>query len=462
MAKRFLSAPVAVNLEITELCNVKCRHCYNFWRDESMGGHNLDSAKMDLIIDRLIEAKVFHVVLTGGEPFSNFKILEQALKRLQENDISLSCNSNLMLATPEKCARLAELGLDHILTSLPSCDPAVTDYIMHAPGSFERIMKGIQAARGSGIRVSVNTVVTRKNLDLIYATGKLAAEMDCQKLFVTRAVPPVYAHNRADPDIQLTPEESRYALDQAIQVKEDFGIMIGTLVSYPLCFLGDLERYADFVGRGCPAQAGNLMSLNANGESHACVHEEQSYGNVFEHSIQEIFQSRQMREWHDGSYHHEGCTGCRYIDVCESGCSLTALSSTGLHGGGDPLFVGPDAFSKHFKVVTDPTLPNLIENGLRLVAPKRLRFRKEDNFYMMNIRWANAIPVDEDVALFLMTHRDSGQPFTLDDFGRNRKELLASLLCKDAIEAPDLPITDLRSLQGLSINIDALPNHAAA
>ncbi|PPR26426.1 MAG: hypothetical protein CFH34_00953, partial [Alphaproteobacteria bacterium MarineAlpha9_Bin4] len=33
--KRLFSAPTVVNLEITEICNVKCRHCYNFWRDES-------------------------------------------------------------------------------------------------------------------------------------------------------------------------------------------------------------------------------------------------------------------------------------------------------------------------------------------------------------------------------------------------------------------------------------------
>ena len=47
--------------------------------------------------------------------------------------------------------------------------------------------------------------------------------------------------------------------------KEDFGIGIGSLVSYPLCLLGDLNKYRDFVGRGCPAKSGIRMSVNADG-----------------------------------------------------------------------------------------------------------------------------------------------------------------------------------------------------
>ena len=48
------------------------------------------------------EAKVFHVVLTGGEPFMNFDVLEYALEEFSAAGISTSVNSNLMLATLKK------------------------------------------------------------------------------------------------------------------------------------------------------------------------------------------------------------------------------------------------------------------------------------------------------------------------------------------------------------------------
>ena len=96
--QRLFSAPTTVNFELTEICNVKCRHCYNPWRDESMGENSVDNSKLDRIIKEFSDAKVFHVILTGGEPMSNFDILVKAIKKLKDNNISVSCNSNLILA----------------------------------------------------------------------------------------------------------------------------------------------------------------------------------------------------------------------------------------------------------------------------------------------------------------------------------------------------------------------------
>jgi radical SAM protein with 4Fe4S-binding SPASM domain len=456
--KRLLSSPTVVNLELTEVCNVKCRHCYNFWRDESMGQASLDTEKLDTLIEKFVEAEVFHVVLTGGEPMSQFDLLEHGFRKLQENNISISCNSNLMLATDERCKRLSAVGLDHILTSLPSSDPVTNDYIMGQVGSFERIMTGIKAAVANNIRVSVNMVITKKNYHQVYETAKLVAEMGAQKLFTTRAVPPTYAHGETEDETTPSEEQTLFALDEAIRARDDFGIMIGTLVSYPLCFLKDLDKYKDYVGRGCPAQSGNLLSINATGDTHACVHEEQAYGNVFEKSLREVFQSEQLRSWHNGGYHFEGCKGCDYVDVCESGCAMTAMAAEGSHNRKDPLFVGPHVFTKHFQIVEDdPTLPEKILSGMSFIAPQRLRFRKEDGFYLLNIRWGNSMPVETEIAEFLMEHQKSKKSFTIADFGENRRNLLANLLYKDAVESPDTEIGDVRKLMGLSINLDALP-----
>ena len=62
------------------------------------------------IIDRIIEAGVFHVVLTGGEPMAKFPMLEHGFAKLKEANISFSCNSNLMLCTDERAKKLAKHG----------------------------------------------------------------------------------------------------------------------------------------------------------------------------------------------------------------------------------------------------------------------------------------------------------------------------------------------------------------
>ncbi|MDP6054541.1 MAG: radical SAM protein, partial [Candidatus Latescibacteria bacterium] len=385
--KRIFSAPTAVNLELTEICNVACRHCYNFWREDRVSSISLDKDRMDRLVEKFREAGIFHVILSGGEPFAEFDVLEYAIDTLLQNNISVSCNSNLMLTTEDKIERLAAAGLDHILTSLPSGDPATCDHIMNQVGAFEKVVKGIEETVAGGIRVSANMVLMRSNLGQVYQTAELLSQLGVQKLFFTRSVPPV-SQSEPDTELDVGPEEMKGALDAALQAKADFGIQVGSLVSYPLCFLGDLEKYADFVGRGCPSQSGHRMSINATGDIHACVHEDESYGNVFESPLAEIYQTR-MRKWHDQRFYYEGCRGCEYIEICESGCSMMALGHYGSHKEKDPLFVGPQGIIKHFKVAGNTDILDAMESGMAFSVPKRLRFRKEDGFYLLSIRWAN-------------------------------------------------------------------------
>ena len=63
---RVYSAPTCINLEITEVCNFKCTHCYNPWREESLGVHTLTKERLKSLIEEFADAGVFHVILSGG------------------------------------------------------------------------------------------------------------------------------------------------------------------------------------------------------------------------------------------------------------------------------------------------------------------------------------------------------------------------------------------------------------
>ena len=459
--KKYFSAPTTVNLELTELCNVKCRHCYNPWRDETMGEISLDEIKLNLIIKKLSEAKVFHVILTGGEPMSNFNILVKAIKKLRDQNITVSCNSNLILADDEKAKLLNEAGLDHILTSFPSIDKVENDYIMQSKNSLERIIRGIKSCVSNGIRVSANMVILRKNMDKIYETGKLAASLGCDKFFITRAVPPSYSETSksetSEEDLyNLSHQETKDCLDEVLRVKKDFGIRVGSLVSYPLCFLEDLEKYKDFVGRGCPSQSGHRMSINSNGDLHVCVHEEESYGNIFKTSVQEVYQN-QMRSWHNKSKRSKECLGCEYINMCESGCQMIAAAVNGETATKDPLYVGPNNVKKHYTLIADPKIYDVIENGEEFKVHERIRFRFEKDFTLVNIRWGNTITVSKELGEFLFEYKNSKKYFTLKDFGEENKDWLAHLFFKDVIYAKNYVFEDDRSMLGVSANIDYIP-----
>lgn len=447
---KLFKAPTAINLEITDLCNAKCRYCYNFWRERGANLCSMTKESMNRLLDIFVDAGVFHVVFTGGEPFLNFEVLKFALKKALDNNISVSCNTNLMLATDDKIKQLRDIGLDHILTSLNSYDPDTNDYIASRKGAFKKTISGIEMAIKYGIKVSVDMIVTQHNRDHVYVTGKLVHELGCQKICGNRIVPPVDLRNVGQTEFKLDKDDALHTLNQLLRVKKETGIMIGTLATYPLCLLSDLEKYVDFVGRGCSGQSGHLMSINANGNTQACVHEKVSYGNIFEIGIYKCYENMQV--WHNKSYRYKGCAGCDYIEICRTGCRMSAHAYFGKHTERDQLMIGKDNFVKPYKFIYDESIYKKIEEGLKFTAPKRLRFRKENGFYLLNIRWANTITVTDDIAQFLIKYRDSGKEFSINEFGWDKKQTLARLFFKDAIISNQVRYDDLRSKKGCSLD----------
>ena len=94
---------------------------------------------------------------------------------LKENNITFSCNTNLILANEENTAILKKLGMEHCLTSIPSINAKENDEIMQSKGSLDKIIRGIKSCIKNGIRVSANMVVTKSNKHRVYETGKMMA-----------------------------------------------------------------------------------------------------------------------------------------------------------------------------------------------------------------------------------------------------------------------------------------------
>ncbi len=452
--------PTVVNLELTELCNVKCKHCYNPWRDESMGVNSIDMLKIKKIIKMLKDAKVFHVILSGGEPFSNFEVLKLAMKMLKENNITFSCNTNLILANEENTAILKKLGMEHCLTSIPSINAKENDEIMQSKGSLDKIIRGIKSCIKNGIRVSANMVVTKSNKHRVYETGKMMAQLGCSKFFITRAVPPVYSSiskdNKSETnELVLSPEEVKKSLDDGIKVRDEFKIAIGSLISYPLCFLSDLKKYSDFVGRGCPSQRGHVININSNGEIHTCVHEEESYGNIWKNTLSEVY-DKNMKKWRDGSMQYSECKSCSYLNICQSGCQMTANAVNGHPASKDPLFFGEKNIKVHFDLVTDEKIYNYIHDNGKFYVPKRVRFRDDEEFISVNPRWGNTFKINKEIGDFLKTKQYNEVRFGLKEFGLDRINWLANLYFKDVLDTDeDLKIDRIKI--GLSADLSDIP-----
>ena len=87
----YFSAPKNIIWDITYECNLKCPHCLTAsGRKQST---ELDTREALLLIDKLAEAKVLTLSLTGGEPFMRKDIL-QLLEHLATTGIRVDIASN--------------------------------------------------------------------------------------------------------------------------------------------------------------------------------------------------------------------------------------------------------------------------------------------------------------------------------------------------------------------------------
>src|SRR3989344_8353380 len=105
-----LSAPLDVQIELTENCNQKCFHCYNHWRySEEIGKNELKEKDFLLIVKKLVVVGINSFTLTGGEPFLRPKLLFSILEYCNQNNIKAGINSNATLIKNNDAGKMRDL-----------------------------------------------------------------------------------------------------------------------------------------------------------------------------------------------------------------------------------------------------------------------------------------------------------------------------------------------------------------
>jgi radical SAM protein with 4Fe4S-binding SPASM domain len=386
--------------------------------------------KLGFILDECIDCRVFNVVLSGGEPFTNFGQLLYAIDKLTKAGVGVSSDTNLMLATEDKMKRLFDAGLEHVLTSFNSYDEATNDFMVSLPGAQKKIIKGIRAARKAGIRVSVNFIVTNFNKNHVYRTGQFLSEFGINKLFSTRLVPSTAADPSFHEEALLTLRDEYRVLDDMIRVRDDFGIPIGSLIQYPVCFLKDVNKYRDYVGRGCPGGK-KMVCLDAFGQGHACVHESKSYGNIFEIGLKGIW--RNLERWRTDEILPEDCRTCVSRDVCEGACRFSALTVSGDLTGRDRLMVGSSAVQHINHASTSENIRTPTEPK-HFRAVRNLKFRDDGGFYTISRRGSDVVQVVSEVGKFLEEKHVTKDEFSIEDFGREKSDIFTDAVKKRLME----------------------------
>jgi len=164
-------APRTATVLITGRCNLSCTHC-----GVRPPGEDLPLSTWEKILDRLVEAKVLELVVSGGEPLAR-RDFGDFVRLIAERPFRFSLNTNATLLTTETAALLGSAGprLAMIMAGLDGPDAATHDALRGA-GVFRRAVAGIRRAVEEGLPVIINCTVTRLNHDRVIETARFALD----------------------------------------------------------------------------------------------------------------------------------------------------------------------------------------------------------------------------------------------------------------------------------------------
>lgn len=323
-----LSAPLAIQLELTEDCTHRCLHCYNYWRtEEKYRARDLSWDDAQTITDQIIEEKVFRVVITGGEPLINKRVLFKVAEKLRKADITTAINSNLILLVEDDAHRIKDLGIVSVLTSILGPTREIHDEITQLSGSFDRTIEGVRLLQKIGVRVSVNMVVTKKNNHLVKDTALFVKSIGFKNFFATKAGCPGNCSDFSD--LRISIPEFRQYLEDLYFIKEA-GLSVDVLEAYPLCGIKEINRYKFATNHRCLAGV-TTMTIGVDGFARPCSHLDILCGNVIRQGIFSAW--KDMIAWRGKEFLSNGCKECELLEKCGGGCKMETKTA----GGRDPF-----------------------------------------------------------------------------------------------------------------------------
>ena len=184
-----------LELQITDRCNLKCRHCYI---DEEMKSE-LSSDEIKKALCEFEKMQGLRLLITGGEPLLHrqFAEINDMLPMFSFRKVLLT-NGTLI-----KKALLRGLNVHEIQISIDGLEDAHD--LLRGKGNFRASLCAIRDCLQEGVDVSVSTMVHRANLHDFDAMEKLFRELGIRDWTVD--VPCPAGRMEFNKELQIRPEE---------------------------------------------------------------------------------------------------------------------------------------------------------------------------------------------------------------------------------------------------------------
>ena len=330
-----VNAPYKVDIALTYGCNNECPHCYN--EADRLEMPSLPLAEWTLVLDRLAELGVPHLILTGGEATLHPDLAE-IIQYADNLGMIVGLNTNgRHIAHKAYMDSLAEAGLNHVQVTLGSSRADDHDAIMGAK-SFEQTVTGIENAAASKVHVITNTTLMRSNMEYVEEIIDYIYDLGIRTFAMNGMIYSGggFAHPNA-----ISEEEMPALLVRVRDKADEMGMRFLWYTPTEYCRMSPVEL--EIGAKRCNAGEYSLC-IEPNGDVLPCQSYYVTAGNILHDPWEEIwdgelFRSFRYREEDPKGYGlPEKCWTCPDLPLCGGGCRIEREARDGVRiaadGGG--------------------------------------------------------------------------------------------------------------------------------
>ena len=334
-----LPAPFLIVWNFTNMCNLRCKHCYQ--RADRPLPDELTLKEKLILIDQLDKAGVAGIALSGGEPTIHPHFLI-TIKAIADKGMYAAVATNgWKLADIEFFKKAKKAGLRYVEVSVDSASPRKHDWFRGVEGSWDRAVKALENAVKLGINHAMAVTITKYNINEVDELLDLAGSIGVKRVVFFNFIPVGRGIDIVKADLDPIEREKfmrhiyremKRRKIEIVTTAPQYGRVVlqmsGEKEVAPTHFYvgGDIavKSIAEFIG-GCGA--GRIYAgIQPNGDVIPCVFLPIPVGNIRNKEFKEIWEeSPVLNKLRDKDLIKGFCGACPYRYVC-GGCRARAYA----------------------------------------------------------------------------------------------------------------------------------------
>ncbi|MDI7259399.1 MAG: radical SAM protein [Thermodesulfobacteriota bacterium] len=317
-----------VQWHITNLCNLRCKHCY---QDDFSMQNDLDWSGLKKVSDNLLTTikewdKTACIHLTGGEPLLKSELFS-LLNDLDQNPTveELGIITNGLLIDQEVMERLSDNSkLRKIKVSLDGANAAINDGI-RSKGTFDKVMRNLSLIiKEDQFETILMFTVMKRNFRSLSSLIKLCRGLGVHGLIIERFIP--LGRGRKSMDEVLSKEEWKELVETLLGFFPNEGEE-HSFLPYQAFQVNFNSKEPELLGAPCVIGVDGLCIM-PNGDVFPCRRFPIPIGNLLETPLKQIWDESEILKKIRRKENLKGECGRCDIKDCR-GCRSLALSLTG-------------------------------------------------------------------------------------------------------------------------------------